>query len=150
MGAFASALAALAAASAVSPALASGPCKGPPAKVGQVLHGAVLYVPDGRRLCLAARPDPESWTEVELQPETPWPAALPASALSRAALMSVAFAKTADCTVVAAADGRPVARCQIEGAPVEALLAEPGALERARAWLPKIAPGQALLASAGR
>lgn len=150
MGAFAPALAALALASAASPALAEGPCKGPPPKVGQVLHGVVLHVPDGRRLCIAARPAPDSWTELELEPQTPWPAVSPSSALSKAALMSVAFAQTADCTVVAASDGRPVARCRIDGAPVEALLAQPGALERAAAWLPKAPAGQGLLAAAGR
>ena len=147
MGALAPALAALTLASAAPPALADGPCKGPPAKVGQVLHGVVLHVPDGRRLCIATRPTPDTWTELELEPETPWPAVSPSSELSKAALMSVAFSKTADCTVVAAPDGRPVARCRIDGAPIEALLAEPGALERAAAWLPRIPAGQAMLAA---
>jgi|GEM_PF-1406968 hypothetical protein len=150
MGALASALSALAVASAASPAIADGPCKGPPPKIGQVLHGAVLFVPDGRRLCVAPRPSPDSWTEVELESGGLWPAASPSADLSKAALMSVAFAKTADCTVTAGADGRPLARCRIEGAPLEDLLAEPGALERAAAWLPRTDPGRALLAAAGR
>ena len=101
MGALASALSALAVASAASPAIADGPCKGPPPKIGQVLHGAVLFVPDGRRLCVAPRPSPDSWTEVELESGGLWPGASPSADLSKAALMSVAFAKTADCTVTA-------------------------------------------------
>jgi hypothetical protein len=148
MGALLPALAALAMTTAAPPA--GNPCKGPPAHVGQTVRGAVLHVFDGRRICVAPRPAPDSWTELELEPQTPWPAASSTSEISRAALMSVAFAKTVSCEVVAAQDGRPVARCRIDGAPVEALLAEPGALERAAAWLPRIPSGQAILADAAR
>ena len=144
MGAFIPVIAALALSATPAPA-ASSPCKGPPARIGETVRGAIIHVPDGRHLCIAPRPDPASWTELEVDAAATWPAALPSDELSKAAVMSVAFTRNAQCDVAAAADGRPVARCRVDGAPLGELLAAPGALQRAAAWLPRAHPARPML-----
>ncbi len=119
-----------------APAWAQSPCKGAAPVAGQVLQGAVLHVVDGRHICLATSPSPDAWTEIELATPAASLSLSSDPALSKASLMRAAFAKQARCTIAARSDGHLVADCRIEGAPLESLLAEPGALEKAAAWLP--------------
>ncbi|MGE5500988.1 MAG: hypothetical protein ACM3W4_03580, partial [Ignavibacteriales bacterium] len=52
-------------------ASAETPCKGAAPAPGAVLHGPVLHVEDGGRLCVARGFDIESWVEVQLADAQP-------------------------------------------------------------------------------
>ena len=66
-------------------ASAESPCKGEAPRAGAILHGPVLHVEDGGRLCVARGFEPDAWIEFQL-------ADAPAE-LARGTLMSAAFAK---------------------------------------------------------
>jgi hypothetical protein len=100
---------------------------------GAVVHGPVLQVTDGDHLCVATGTERADWVELLIRGADQGAATSP-DALGPALLMSVAFARTADCTIAADAQGRRVADCRIDGRPLAELLRRPGAIEAARAW----------------
>jgi hypothetical protein len=97
-------------------------CKGQAPQVGAVLHGPVLQVEDGGRLCVAKGFEPDAWIELQL-------ADAPAD-LTRGTLMSAAFAKDVDCKV--RADGR--ALCTVDGQSVGALASQPSVQKAGLTW----------------
>ncbi|MGE5567111.1 MAG: hypothetical protein ACM3YN_13285 [Parcubacteria group bacterium] len=103
-------------------ASAETPCKGAAPAPGAVLHGPVLHVEDGGRLCVARGFDIESWVEVQLADAPP--------ELARGPLMSAAFAKDVDCKV--GADGRAV--CTVEGQSVSELAQQPSVQKAGMSW----------------
>jgi len=103
-------------------ASAESPCKGEAPRAGAILHGPVLHVEDGGRLCVARGFEPDAWIEFQL-------ADAPAE-LARGTLMSAAFAKDVDCKVQA--DGR--ALCTIDGQSVGALSAQPSVQKAGLSW----------------
>lgn len=112
-------------------AQAAEPCRGK-APAGEI-HGPVLHVVDGERLCVALGDSPERWVELALAP----PALQKASASaapSRAALMGVAFAQNATCTVVGRQDGVPLAQCRIDGRDVATMARSSQAAKISQAW----------------
>jgi hypothetical protein len=105
-----------------SGASAESLCKGEAPQAGAILHGPVLHVEDGGRLCVARGFDPEDWVELQLADA---PADLP-----RGTLMSAAFAKDIDCKVQA--DG--LARCTVDGQSVGALASQPSIQKAGLTW----------------
>jgi hypothetical protein len=105
-----------------SGASAESLCKGQAPQVGAVLHGPVLQVEDGGRLCVAKGFEPDAWIELQL-------ADAPAD-LTRGTLMSAAFAKDVDCKV--RADGR--ALCTVDGQSVGALASQPSVQKAGLTW----------------
>jgi hypothetical protein len=103
-------------------ASAEGLCKGEAPQAGATLHGPVLHVEDGGRLCVAKGFDPDAWVEVQL-------ADAPAD-LARGTLMSAAFARDIDCKVQA--DGR--ALCTVDGQSVGALASRPSIQKAGLSW----------------
>lgn len=112
-------------------AQAAEPCRGK--APGGEIHGPVLHVVDGERLCVALGDSPDRWVELALAPLALEKAAASA-APSRGALMGVAFAQNATCTVVGRQGGVPLARCRIGGQDVAALVRSPQAVKISRAW----------------
>lgn len=103
-------------------ASAQSPCKGEVPQAGAVLHGPVLHVEDGGRLCVARGFEPDAWVELQLADAPP--------ELARGSLMSAAFAREVDCKVQA--DGR--ALCTLDGQSVGALAAQPSVQKAGLSW----------------
>lgn len=103
-------------------ASAESPCKGAAPQAGAMLHGPVLHVEDGGRLCVAKGFDPDAWVEVQLEGA---PADLP-----RGVLMSAAFAKDVDCKVTVS--GHAV--CRVDGQSVAALVQQPSVQKAGLGW----------------
>lgn len=103
-------------------ASAQGVCKGAAPQPGAVLHGPVLQVEDGGRLCIALGFDTSEWVELQLADTPP--------ELARGPLMSAAFAKDVDCKVQA--DGRAV--CTVEGQSVSDLAQQPSVQKAGLSW----------------
>jgi hypothetical protein len=118
----------------------AAPCGAPSPAVGSVVHGPVLQVTDAEHLCIALGPDQTDWVQFLIRGGDEGPLYQP-NRLGPALLMSVAFAKTADCTVSLDAKGRKVADCRIDGRPLTELMKQPGAVEAAAAWISR--PGAA-------
>jgi hypothetical protein len=102
--------------------------------VGAVVHGPVLQVLDADHLCVATGAARDDWVELLIKGADEGPV-VQADRLGPALLMSVAFARTADCAIVLDAKGRKVADCRIDGQKLSDLLRRPGAIEAANAWL---------------
>jgi hypothetical protein len=118
-------------------------CGGPRAPAGSTVHGPVLQVLDGERLCVATGAARADWAELLVRGADQGPVKVE-GALGSALLMSVAFGHDADCVV--GSDGK--ADCKVDGQPLSALLKRPGALEVARAWIKRpAADAPVLLAS---
>lgn len=115
---------------------AQAACNAPTPATGAVIHGPVLQVTDGDHICVATGTEPSDWAELLIKGADEGPVVQP-DRLGAALLMSVAFAKTADCTIVTDAKGRKVADCRIDGQPLVDLLKRPGAIEAANAWVRK-------------
>lgn len=127
----------------------AAPCGAPSPAVGTVVHGPVLQVIDAEHLCVALGPDQSDWTEFVIRGGDQGPLYRP-DRLGPALLMSVAFARTADCVVNLDAKGRKVADCRIDGRPLSELMADPGAVEAAAAWVRKTDPAGAPIQLASR
>lgn len=110
----------------------SGVCRAAAPRVGETLRGPVLHVTDGAHLCIALDAAPGRWVEVRIE-EAPLQKAS-AAAPSRGTLMAAAFAHNAVCTVTGVVDGRPVARCEIEGQPLAARLGRPEIAKIGQTW----------------
>jgi len=115
-------------------------CGGAQAPAGAAVHGPVLQVLDGQRLCVATGAGRDEWAELIIRGADQGAVAID-GALGPALLMSVAFGHDADCVV--AADG--IADCRVDGQPLSALLSRPGALEVARAWVKRPAADAAMM-----
>lgn len=107
-------------------------CGGAQAPAGAAVHGPVLQVLDGQRLCVATGAERGEWAELIIRGADEGPVEVD-GALGPALLMSVAFGHDADCVV--GADGK--ADCTVDGQPLSALLNRPGALQTAKAWVKK-------------
>lgn len=115
---------------------AQAACNAPAPATGAVIHGPVLQVTDGDHICVATGADRAEWVELLIRGADEGPV-VQSDRLGAALLMSVAFARTADCAVAADAKGRKVADCRIDGQPLADLLRRPGAIEAANAWVRK-------------
>jgi hypothetical protein len=127
---------ALAAAFVALPAAAAertSPCQGKAPALGEQVHGPVLHVADGDRLCVATSDDPARWVELTLAPPALHKASA-APAPSRGALMGVAFAQNLTCKIVGQAQGRPLAACARDGQDVAMLARSPQAAKISHAW----------------
>lgn len=105
-----------------SGAQAAGVCTGAAPEAGAVLHGPVLHVEEGGRLCVAKGFGRDQWVELQLADAPP--------ELARGPLMSAAFAKDVDCKV--RADGRAV--CTVEGQSVSDLAQRPSVQKADLSW----------------
>jgi hypothetical protein len=105
-------------------------CGGAQAEPGATVHGPVLQVLDGERLCVATGAARAEWAELLVRGADEGPAPVQ-GALEPALLMSVAFGHDADCTV----GPDRIAVCTIDGQPLSSLLRRPGAVEAANAWV---------------
>jgi len=103
-------------------ASAEGVCKGAAPDPGAELHGPVLHVDAGGRLCVARGFGTDEWVELQLADTPP--------ELARGPLMSAAFAKDVDCKV--RADGRAV--CTVEGQSVADLAQQPSVQKAGLRW----------------
>lgn len=101
---------------------ADSPCKGAAPTPGAVLHGPVLHVENGGRLCIARGFGMDSWIELQLADTPP--------ELARGPLMSAAFAKDVDCKVQA--DGRAV--CTADGQSIGTLAQQPSVQKAGLSW----------------
>lgn len=103
-------------------ASAEGLCKGAAPAPGAVLHGPVLHVEAGGRLCVAKGFGTDEWVELQLADTPP--------ELARGPLMSAAFAKDVDCRI--GADGRAI--CTVEGQSVGDLAQRPSVQKAGLSW----------------
>ena len=97
-------------------------CKGAAPAPGEVVHGPVLHVEDGGRLCVARGFGMTDWIELQLADAPP--------ELPRGPLMSAAFAKDVDCKVQA--DGR--ALCTTDGQSIGDLAQRPSVQKAGLSW----------------
>lgn len=123
-------------------------CNAPAPAAGTVIHGPVLQVIDGDHICVATGAASSDWAELLIRGADEG-RVVQSDRLGAALLMSVAFAKTADCMVAVDAMGRKVADCRIDGKPLVELMRRPGAIEAATAWVrpPQAADAPIQLAS---
>ena len=105
-----------------SGAQAASVCMGAAPQPGAVLHGPVLHVEEGGRLCVANGFGRNEWVELQLADAPP--------ELPRGPLMSAAFAKDVDCKV--GADGR--AMCTVDGQSVSDLAQRPSVQKAGLSW----------------
>lgn len=117
---------------AVAPAWA-GPCQAPAPDVGAELHGPVLHVLDGRRLCIALGATPDRWVEVEVA-EAGLTQATSASPRPRGDLMAAAFGQNVTCKVVGRGTGAPLAACTLNGQSVDKLADRAHAARAGQLW----------------
>lgn len=115
-------------------AQAAGPCGAPVPAAGTEVHGPVLNVLDGRRLCVALGATPDRWLEVELADPVLTRAAGTPGGDPRGALMSAAFARNVTCTVVDVQGGRALGSCRLDGASVAELAMKPQAIRDSAGW----------------
>lgn len=134
---------------ALAGAAQAAPCGGPSPAVGATVHGPVLQITDAEHLCVALGPEQSDWAELLIRGGDAGPLYQP-DRLGPALLMSVAFAKTADCVVALDAKGRKVADCRIDGRPLGELMRKPGAVEAAAAWISRPDPVGAPIQLASR
>jgi hypothetical protein len=102
-------------------------CQGPLPEPGATIKGPVLHVVDGETLCVAQGFDPSTWVPLQV-------AGAHGPAVTKPALMAVAFGKDAVCKVESVAEGRAVAACTVEERPLAALLQQPEVLRAAGGW----------------
>lgn len=111
----------------------AGPCQGPVPAVGSELHGPVLHVLDGRRLCVALGATPDRWVEVAVT-ETGLTHASAASPRPRGALMAAAFGQNVTCKVVGRDGTTPIAACVLDGESVARLADHAHASQDGQLW----------------
>lgn len=117
-----------------SAAQAGGPCGAPVPAPGTEVHGPVLNVLDGRRLCVALGATPDRWLEIELADPALTRTADLAGGNPRGALMAAAFAQNVTCTVVDIQGGRALGACRLDGASVAELAMKPQAIRDSAGW----------------
>ena len=109
---------ALVALGACAGAARAGPCAAPVPAVGAEIHGPVLHVLDGRRLCVALGETPDRWVELTLNDAGLVQASDVADANPRGTLMALAFAQNVTCKVTGIEAGRALAACSLDGRPL--------------------------------
>lgn len=117
-----------------SAAQAGGSCGAPIPAPGTEVHGPVLNVLDGRRLCVALGATPDRWLEIELADPALTRTADLAGGNPRGALMAAAFAQNVTCTVVDIQGGRALGACRLDGASVAELAMKPQAIRDSAGW----------------
>lgn len=95
-------------------------CQGPTPAAGAVVHGPVLFIPDGSSVCVAVGGSPSTWVKI----------ALPGPSATRSSLMAAAFAKNAACLIRRDGTGR----CLIEGVGLPIALDRPEVIKTAASW----------------
>ena len=111
----------------VAPALAQT-CRAPTPPVGQIVSGPVLHVLDGQTLCIALGPTPDRWIALRISPSmTPLP-------VDRERLMAATFSRSLSCEVLGGAGAVRRAACTLDGRPLDAVLAEPATITKAKTW----------------
>lgn len=83
--------------------------------VGQSFEGTVLQVIDGQTLCVAEGPTPAEWIRVTIAGAPP--------DSDRGTLMAASFGRVLDCVAVRAVTTGVEARCEVNGAGLEQLIA---------------------------
>ncbi|HLI66630.1 MAG TPA: hypothetical protein VKU90_09725 [Caulobacteraceae bacterium] len=99
-------------AASAAPADAASICQGAQPRPGAAVHGPVLHVESGSRLCIATGASPSTWVPIDLKRRD----------LTQAALMTASFGKTATCVI--GPDG--AGDCTIEGRPLAQALRRSG------------------------
>jgi len=115
-------------------AQAAGPCSAPVPAPGTEVHGPVLDVLDGRRLCVGLGATPDRWLEIELADPALTRASELAGGNPRGALMAAAFAQNVTCTVSETQGGRALGACRLDGASVSELAMKPQAIRDSAGW----------------
>jgi micrococcal nuclease len=108
----------------IAPVIAD--CEADAPGVGRVFEGTVLQVIDGQTVCLAQGPMPAEWIRVTI-------AGAPRNS-SRGTLMAAAFGQVLDCVVVRAVPAGVEARCEVNGASLERLIATDAARRDGLSW----------------
>ncbi|HEX5377766.1 MAG TPA: hypothetical protein VFW47_04295 [Phenylobacterium sp.] len=119
---------------AASAASAGEACGAPVPAVGTEVHGPVLNVLDGRRLCVALGVTPDQWLEVELPDQGLIRAAAHPDANPRGTLMAATFARNLTCRVIEDAGDHAIAACSLDGRPVGRLAERRRTIETGRDW----------------
>jgi micrococcal nuclease len=101
-------------------------CKAEAPGVGRVFEGTVLQVIDGQTVCLAQGPPPAEWIRVTI-------AGAPRDS-SRGTLMAAAFGQVLDCVAMRAMPAGVEARCEVNGASLERLIATDAARRDGLSW----------------
>ena len=96
----------------------AGPCAAPAPAVGAEIHGPVLHVLDGKRLCVALGETPDRWVELTLNDAGLVEAADVTDPNPRGTLMALAFAQNVTCKVTGIEAGHAVAACSLDGRPL--------------------------------
>ncbi|MBI1197811.1 MAG: hypothetical protein GC203_08105 [Phenylobacterium sp.] len=95
------------------------------------IHGPVLAVLDGQRLCVALGADPASWATVRIADAVTRVSTAPPS---RGALMAASFGQDVTCRIVGREAGAVVAECRTDRGSVGALAGDAATVEAGRAW----------------
>lgn len=111
----------------------AGPCQAPAPAVGAELHGPVLHVLDGHRLCIALGATPDRWVEVSLA-QNGLTHASASSPRPRGALMAAAFGQNVTCKVVGRDGGTALAACMLDGQSVDRLADHAHASQDGQFW----------------
>ena len=101
-------------------------CKAEAPVVGQVFEGTVLQVIDGQTLCMAQGPTPAEWIRVTI-------AGAPADS-DRGDLMAASFGQVLTCLTIRALPTGVEARCEVNGAGLEQLIATGAARRDGLSW----------------
>ena len=94
--------------------------------VGRSFEGTVLQVIDGQTLCVAEGPTPVEWIRVTI-------AGAPQDS-DRGTLMAASFGRVLDCLVVRTLPTGVEARCEVDGAGLEQLVATDTARRKGLSW----------------
>ena len=94
--------------------------------VGRLFEGTVLQVIDGQTLCVAQGPTPSEWIRVTI-------AGAPQDS-RRETLMAASFGRVLGCLAVKATPTGVEARCEVNGAPLDQLIATDAARRQGQSW----------------
>lgn len=106
-------------------------CNGEAPAGAAEIHGPVLAVLDGQRLCVALAADPASWVAVRVADAMTRVSTAPPS---RGALMAASFGQDVICRIVGREAGAVVAECRTDRGSVGALAGDAAMVEAGRAW----------------
>lgn len=127
---FAALVGAAAVLSAVAAAEASV-CTGSAPTTGAGAHGAMLHVPDARRVCAATGRDPTDWVELRLADmpgRTAW------IREGRGALMAAALSENVTCMVLRPRRGEVQGICRLDSVSIERRAQQSHIVAAGRAW----------------
>lgn len=101
-------------------------CSAPAPVVGARFDGTVLQVMDGQNLCVALGPTPDAWIRVKIAGAAP--------DTRRRTLMAASFGQAVTCLAVKTQPSGVEARCSVNGAGLDRLIATDAARRAGLEW----------------